>query len=199
MAHASYRRHASTPVTLRRVYQLAGSRRPFSCALARGDTIPPAGSARMAAIDLVTCFGACRRATRPSPRPPCSAPRSTRGGPGCGGLFAELLARAGFGQGDRHHENGDYFWLDYSNWRIIGYFALLRAGLAGPGAVRGLARWPCSHLRCCISCFMPPPFICGAGAGGCWDVWRVDHDPELRGDERGLVLKPARSRPCRGG
>jgi len=38
------------------------------------------------------------------------------------------------------NENGDYFWFDYSNWRIIGYFALLRAGLAGPGAVRGLAR-----------------------------------------------------------
>jgi hypothetical protein len=38
------------------------------------------------------------------------------------------------------NENGDYFWFDYSNWRIIGYFALLRAGLAGPGAVRGVAR-----------------------------------------------------------
>ncbi len=38
------------------------------------------------------------------------------------------------------NENGDYFWVDYSNWRIIGYFALLRAGLAGPGALRGLAR-----------------------------------------------------------
>lgn len=38
------------------------------------------------------------------------------------------------------NENGDYFWLDYSNWRIIAYFAALRAGLAGPGALRSLAR-----------------------------------------------------------
>lgn len=38
------------------------------------------------------------------------------------------------------NENGDYFWLDYSNWRITAYFALLRAGLAGPGALRSLAR-----------------------------------------------------------
>ena len=38
------------------------------------------------------------------------------------------------------NENGDYFWADYSNWRIIGFFVLLRAGLAGPGAVRSLAR-----------------------------------------------------------
>ncbi len=38
------------------------------------------------------------------------------------------------------NENGDYFWLDYSNWRIIAYVVLLRAGLAGPGALRSLAR-----------------------------------------------------------
>ncbi|HOK45507.1 MAG TPA: hypothetical protein PLP04_12180 [Bryobacteraceae bacterium] len=38
------------------------------------------------------------------------------------------------------NENGDYFWFDYSNWRIIAYFALLRTGLAGPGALRSLAR-----------------------------------------------------------
>jgi hypothetical protein len=38
------------------------------------------------------------------------------------------------------NENADYFWCDYSNWRIIAYFALFRAGLAGPGAVRTLAR-----------------------------------------------------------
>lgn len=38
------------------------------------------------------------------------------------------------------NENGDYFWLDYSNWRIMSYVTLLRAGLAGPGALRSLAR-----------------------------------------------------------
>ena len=38
------------------------------------------------------------------------------------------------------NENGDYFWLDYSNWRISAYFLLFRAGLAGPGALRSLAR-----------------------------------------------------------
>lgn len=38
------------------------------------------------------------------------------------------------------NENCDYFWVDYSNWRIIGHFILFRAGLAGPGAVRTLAR-----------------------------------------------------------
>jgi hypothetical protein len=38
------------------------------------------------------------------------------------------------------NENGDYFWLDYSNWRIIRHFVLYRAGLAGEGAVRTLAR-----------------------------------------------------------
>lgn len=38
------------------------------------------------------------------------------------------------------NENGDYFWLDYSNWRITAYVILLRAGLAGPGALRSLAR-----------------------------------------------------------
>jgi hypothetical protein len=38
------------------------------------------------------------------------------------------------------NENGDYFWLDYSNWRIAGYFLLFRSGLAGPGALRSIAR-----------------------------------------------------------
>jgi hypothetical protein len=38
------------------------------------------------------------------------------------------------------NENGDYFWLDYGHWSVIRHFALYRAGLAGAGAVRTLAR-----------------------------------------------------------
>jgi hypothetical protein len=44
------------------------------------------------------------------------------------------------------NENGDYFWVDYSNWRIIAHFILFRAGLVGPGAVRTLARLALSPL-----------------------------------------------------
>jgi hypothetical protein len=38
------------------------------------------------------------------------------------------------------NENGDYFWIDYGHWSVIRHFALYRAGLAGAGAVRTLAR-----------------------------------------------------------
>jgi len=38
------------------------------------------------------------------------------------------------------NENGDYFWVDWSHWAVIRHFALFRAGLAGAGAVRTLAR-----------------------------------------------------------
>jgi hypothetical protein len=38
------------------------------------------------------------------------------------------------------NENGDYFWLDCSQWRIIIHFALFRAGLTGAGAVPALMR-----------------------------------------------------------
>ncbi len=38
------------------------------------------------------------------------------------------------------NENGDFFWLDYSQWQIMVRFALHRSGLAGPGAIRGFAR-----------------------------------------------------------
>jgi hypothetical protein len=38
------------------------------------------------------------------------------------------------------NENGDYFWLDYAHWPTIRHFVLFRAGLAGSGAVRTLAR-----------------------------------------------------------
>ncbi len=38
------------------------------------------------------------------------------------------------------NENGDYFWLDYGHWEAMRGFVLYRAGLAGAGAVRTLAR-----------------------------------------------------------
>jgi hypothetical protein len=36
------------------------------------------------------------------------------------------------------NENGDFFWLDRSNWSTIRRFALVRSGLAGGGAVRAI-------------------------------------------------------------
>jgi hypothetical protein len=39
------------------------------------------------------------------------------------------------------NENSDYFWLDYGHWSVIFHFVLFRAGLAGAGAVRTLARF----------------------------------------------------------
>ena len=38
------------------------------------------------------------------------------------------------------NENGDYFWLDRKHLKTIRRFVLLRAGLAGAGAVRTLVR-----------------------------------------------------------
>ena len=38
------------------------------------------------------------------------------------------------------NENGDHFWFDYSQWRIIKHFILYRAGLSGADAVRTIAR-----------------------------------------------------------
>ena len=38
------------------------------------------------------------------------------------------------------NENGDYFWLDRTHLKTIRQFVLLRAGLAGSGAVRTLVR-----------------------------------------------------------
>lgn len=38
------------------------------------------------------------------------------------------------------NENGDYFWVDYTNWRIIVHFALVRAGLTGAEAIPTLTR-----------------------------------------------------------
>jgi hypothetical protein len=33
------------------------------------------------------------------------------------------------------NENGDYFWVDYTNWKLILHFFTFRAGLTGSGAV----------------------------------------------------------------
>ena len=38
------------------------------------------------------------------------------------------------------NENGDYFWLDWGHSKAIRQFVLYRAGLAGAGAVRTIAR-----------------------------------------------------------
>jgi hypothetical protein len=38
------------------------------------------------------------------------------------------------------NENGDHFWVDYSNWRIIRHFILFRAGLSGADAVRTITQ-----------------------------------------------------------
>jgi hypothetical protein len=38
------------------------------------------------------------------------------------------------------NENGDHFWFDRSNWRIIRHFILYRAGLSGAGAAGMLVR-----------------------------------------------------------
>ena len=38
------------------------------------------------------------------------------------------------------NENGDYFWFDWSHWRVMLHFALYRAGLTGSGAIPTIAR-----------------------------------------------------------
>lgn len=38
------------------------------------------------------------------------------------------------------NENGDFFWFDRSQWRLILHFALFRAGLTGEGAAARLAQ-----------------------------------------------------------
>lgn len=38
------------------------------------------------------------------------------------------------------NENADFFWVQWSNWRIMRHFALYRAGLSGAGAVRTIVR-----------------------------------------------------------
>ena len=38
------------------------------------------------------------------------------------------------------NENGDYFWVDRSQWKTVRHFLLFRAGLSGAGAVATLFR-----------------------------------------------------------
>lgn len=38
------------------------------------------------------------------------------------------------------NENGDYFWFDRTNWRIIRHFVLFRAGLSGASAIPTVSR-----------------------------------------------------------
>jgi hypothetical protein len=38
------------------------------------------------------------------------------------------------------NENGDFFWIDYTNWRTIIHFVLFRAGLTGADAVTTIGR-----------------------------------------------------------
>ena len=38
------------------------------------------------------------------------------------------------------NENGDYFWFDRGNWRVIRHFVLYRAGLSGAGAAGFVVR-----------------------------------------------------------
>ena len=38
------------------------------------------------------------------------------------------------------NENADFFWVQWSNWRVMRHFALYRAGLSGAGAVRTIVR-----------------------------------------------------------
>lgn len=38
------------------------------------------------------------------------------------------------------NENGDFFWLEYPNWRLALHFLLFRAGVTGASAVPALAR-----------------------------------------------------------
>lgn len=51
------------------------------------------------------------------------------------------------------NENGDYFWVHWSEWSTIKHFVLFRADLAGAGAVRTLTRlvlFPFSVLYLCL-------------------------------------------------
>jgi hypothetical protein len=41
------------------------------------------------------------------------------------------------------NENADYFWVHRQNWATIRRFALVRAGLAGEGSIRTVARLLC--------------------------------------------------------
>lgn len=116
-----------------------------------------------AEVDLVTCYPGTPRTFRPErgrvwrvtdyPDPASrgrfyselAARRHTVFGMICSGepimtKWKWMLAARTSGKVFVLNENGDYFWADRSEWRTMRHFALFRAGLAGAGAVRTLAR-----------------------------------------------------------
>ena len=116
-----------------------------------------------AQVDLVTCYAGLPRTFRQDrgqvwrvtdyPAGPArdrlyaelSARRHTVCGIICSGepimtKWKWMLALCSTGKLFILNENGDYFWADRSEWRTMRHFALFRAGLAGAGAVRTLAR-----------------------------------------------------------
>ena len=116
-----------------------------------------------AEVDLVTCYAGLPKTFR-TDRGRVWRVTEYPGGPGRTKLYGELSARrhtvcgmicsgepimtkwkwmlAARSPGKLFilNENGDYFWADRSEWRTMRHFALFRAGLAGAGAVRILAR-----------------------------------------------------------
>lgn len=114
-------------------------------------------------IDLVTCFGGAPSSFQ-FERGQVYQVADYQGKEGRARLYAELRSRpyAGIGiicadlpimtkwkwalaaQAPAKlfvvNENGDYFWADYSNWRIILHFLLFRAGLSGAETVPTLTR-----------------------------------------------------------
>lgn len=114
-------------------------------------------------FDLVTCYAASPRSFRPGQGEVFRIADFT-GAAGRARLYAQLQARrytvmgiicsgepimtkwkwALFAQVPAKvfilNENGDYFWLDYSNWKTVRHFLLFRSGLAGGGAVLTLGR-----------------------------------------------------------
>jgi hypothetical protein len=115
------------------------------------------------AIDLVTCFGGAP-ATFDRERGTVFQVADYQGKEGRARLYAELRSRGyaaiGIICADLPimtkwkwalaanvpaklfvvNENGDFFWADYTNWRIIIHFVLFRAGLTGAEAVPTLTR-----------------------------------------------------------
>jgi hypothetical protein len=114
-------------------------------------------------IDLVTCYAGAPSGFRPAQGQMFQV-ADYHGKEGRTRLYAELRSRGYAGIGiicaDQPimtkwkwalaaqvpaklfvvNENGDFFWADYSNWRIILHFFLFRAGLTGAEAVPTLTR-----------------------------------------------------------
>jgi hypothetical protein len=120
------------------------------------------------AIDLITCYSGLPSSleTRPAraPEPTVYRVSDYGGGSGRKRLYAELRSRGYSLEGVICsgepilfkwklalavqvpakvfiiNENGDFFWLDYGQWRIISRVVSARLGLSGAEAVRTLVR-----------------------------------------------------------